>query len=65
MSVLTKHTIVPKHALTLMEALIVNVIVAIYWILMELLVIVCSRNNNNVYIHTAIISIYIIDYYTL
>ena len=50
MSVMIEHTIVPKHVLTLKEALIVDVIVAIYWILMELLVMVCRRNNYNVYI---------------
>ena len=48
MSVVMEHMIVPKHVLTLMESLIVDVIVTIYWILMELLVKVCRRNNYNV-----------------
>ena len=47
MNVVLEHTIAPKHVQTLMETLIVDVIVAIYWMLMELLVIVCIRNNYN------------------
>ena len=64
MSVVMEHTIAPNHVLTLMEALIVDVIVAIYWILMELIVmdaeeiiITCTYGNN-----LCIISIYIIHY---
>ena len=50
MNVMLEHTIAPKHVQALMEALVVDVIMAIYWILTELLVIVCIRNNYNVYI---------------
>ena len=38
MSAVMEHTTAPKYVQTLMEVSFVNVIVAIYWILMELLV---------------------------
>ena len=41
MSVMMEHMIAPKHVQTLLEALFVDVIVVIYWMLMELLVMVC------------------------
>ena len=48
MSVVMEHTIAPKRVLTLMEASLVDVIMAIYWILIGLLVMVyyTDRKHN-------------------
>ena len=43
MSVVMEHTIALKYVLTLMEASLVDVIMDIYWMLMELLVMVYTR----------------------
>ena len=54
MSVVMEHTIAPKYVQTLMEASLVNVMMAMNWILMELLVMVCTYS---IYMQTS----YILD----
>ena len=49
MSVVMEYTIAPKYVQTLMEASLVNVMMAMNWILMELLVMVCIYS---IYIQT-------------
>ena len=45
MSVLLKHIIVLKHVQILKEVSIVDVIVALYWMMMGLLVMVCIQTR--------------------
>ena len=56
MSVVVVQMIVPKHVQTLLEASLVDVIVVIYWTLMNLLVMVstnmCTVMIINLHIHT-------------
>ena len=52
MSAVMKTVVALKYVLTLKEALIVNVTVAIYWMLMELLVMVCAYNRVVIHVYT-------------
>ena len=42
MSVVMEQMVAPKYVRTLMEASLVDVMMVIYWMLMELLVMVCT-----------------------
>ena len=45
MSVMKEQMVATKHVQTLKEALLVDVIVALYWMIMGLLVMVCRRKH--------------------
>ena len=57
MSVVMEQTIALKYVETLKEASIVNAILALYWMLMELLVMVCTRNIYIVLFGSAILKL--------
>ena len=50
MSVVTEQMVAPKYVQILMEVSFVDVTVGFSWIMMELHVMVCRRNNYNNYI---------------
>ena len=63
MSVVTERMVAPKYVQILMEVSFVDVIVAFSWIMMALHVMVCRRNNYNIYIYIIVILYYIHDTY--
>ena len=50
MSVVTEQIIAPKYVQTLMEASRVDATLGFSWTMMRLHVMVCKRNNYNIYI---------------
>ena len=54
MSVVTEQMVAPKYVQILMEVSFVNVTVGFSWIMMGLHVMVCRRNNYNIYVYIAI-----------
>ena len=55
MSVVIEQMVAPKYVQILMEVSFVDVTVGFSWIMMGLHVMVCRRNNYNIYIYIAII----------
>ena len=63
MSVVPEQIIAPKNVQTLMEVSFVDVTLGFSWIMMGLHVMVCRRNNYNIYIRITKFYIYTNIYY--